>query len=468
MTSAAVGSVKTAAADFLSRKKTAGNGDDGTGFQAVWNKQTVENRPEESVSQSKAQESETAKPDRPEAVSKPEEAKSPDKEAVTETGKGKEPVQEVKEPAEEPVSEEEMKAAMEALAGAVQKIVSELTEILGIDESQLQDILGQLGMEETDLLNAKNLMQVVMAASGENDMVQLITNEQLYQDVKQLTGKLETILNELQEKTAMNPEELQQMLQRLKETGGSEETVPVNSIETESTIPTKVQEDAEQLSSRDAENAVSKPLAETEITSGVSEKNSGQGDASGKEQQNAQNPLLQNPIQLQTENSSVQPMAEVQSVWEPDTEVIMKQILDYMKLQVKPDMSSLEMQLHPESLGTLHVQVASKQGVVTAQFTAQNEAVKAALESQMVQLKESFAEQGIKVEHIEVAVQTNAFERNLEQGNRQNQGEGERKNRTRRINLNALFEENPEEIPEEDRIAADMMAANGNTVDYTV
>jgi len=40
------------------------------------------------------------------------------------------------------------------------------------------------------------------------------------------------------------------------------------------------------------------------------------------------------------------------------------------------------------------------------------------------------------------------------------------KRRTRRINLNTAFAED-EPQTEEDRIAADMMSANGNTVDFT-
>ena len=148
----------------------------------------------------------------------------------------------------------------------------------------------------------------------------------------------------------------------------------------------------------------------------------------------------------------------------------MRQIMDYMKVSVKADSSELEMQLHPQSLGTLHIQMASKNGVVTANFITQNETVKAALESQMVQLKESFAEQGVKVEAIEVTVQTHQFEQNLEQGRDHNSNQdneaGVSRKRTRRINLNAALAEE-ETQSEEDRITADMMTTNGNTVDFT-
>ena len=97
------------------------------------------------------------------------------------------------------------------------------------------------------------------------------------------------------------------------------------------------------------------------------------------------NLLLQN---LKEENflSGLQQASQTEGTQTTDTQDIMRQIMDYMKVSVKADSSDLEMQLHPQSLGTLHVQVASKNGVVTANFITQNETVKAALESQMVQL----------------------------------------------------------------------------------
>jgi flagellar hook-length control protein FliK len=155
------------------------------------------------------------------------------------------------------------------------------------------------------------------------------------------------------------------------------------------------------------------------------------------------------------------------SQWDTSTQDIMRQVMDYMRINLKPELTNLEMQLHPASLGTLQVQVASKGGVITANFITQNEAVKSALESQMIQLKESFEEQGVKVEAIEVTVQSHAFERNLEQGRgRGNQGrEPERKARTRRIDLNDPF--SVEEMEQEDVLAAEIMTANGSTVDYT-
>ena len=147
----------------------------------------------------------------------------------------------------------------------------------------------------------------------------------------------------------------------------------------------------------------------------------------------------------------------------------MDQIMDYMKVQLKPEMDQLEMQLHPETLGTLKIQLVSKGGEVTAHFQVQNESVRAAIESQMTVLKNTLEEQGVKIEAVEVTVESHAFESNLYKG--QDRGNEnlyqDKKKARRRLNLNALSDDFEETAEEEERLAASMMKANGTTVDYT-
>ena len=152
-----------------------------------------------------------------------------------------------------------------------------------------------------------------------------------------------------------------------------------------------------------------------------------------------------------------------------ETEEIARQILDHMKVQVKEGVSELEMQLHPASLGNVHVLLVAKEGNITAQFTAQTEAVKAALESQMVQLREQFEEQGIKVDAVEVAVSNHQFEKQY-QGDEQREFQRNDRNkvRTRRINLEELEDEELDLLlTDEEKLQADIMKKNGSTVDFT-
>lgn len=150
------------------------------------------------------------------------------------------------------------------------------------------------------------------------------------------------------------------------------------------------------------------------------------------------------------------------------TEDIMRQLMDYMKVSVKPDASDLEMQLHPQSLGNVQIHIANKEGVITARFTTENEAVRATLEGQMIQLKERFEEQGIKVEHIEVTVETHSFDQNL--GQNQERSEegfaGQQRKATRSLLNASLSEDELELLGDEDRLKLQMMETNGNQVDY--
>ena len=89
----------------------------------------------------------------------------------------------------------------------------------------------------------------------------------------------------------------------------------------------------------------------------------------------------------------------------------------------------------------------------------------------MIQLQQKFDEQGIKVTSIEVTIASHGFEQNLEQGNDRQSKEAasDRKVKTlRRINLGELEEnEEIEAQSEAERIALQMMAANGNMVDFS-
>jgi flagellar hook-length control protein FliK len=129
----------------------------------------------------------------------------------------------------------------------------------------------------------------------------------------------------------------------------------------------------------------------------------------------------------------------------------------------------MEMSLHPASLGNVRIQVAARDGVVTANFLTQNEQVKAVLESQLVELKQSMNEQGIKVEAIEVSVAAHAFEENLsKEGDNSSEYEAREGRKRRSINLNEIDDSDDIDIDGDDeiRIAREMMMANGNSVDY--
>ena len=155
-----------------------------------------------------------------------------------------------------------------------------------------------------------------------------------------------------------------------------------------------------------------------------------------------------------------------------DTVRIIEQLAERVRVTNLSEVSSIEMQLNPENLGKMYVNISSKQGMVNAQIAATNETVKEALEAQIYELKESLQQSGVKVDAIEVTIASHEFEKNLEQGQSREEQEAERqeemkdKNR-REINLSDL-DEASDLLNEEEALIARMMKDNGNSLDYTV
>ncbi|MCM1111796.1 MAG: flagellar hook-length control protein FliK [Muribaculum sp.] len=371
---------------------------------------------------------------------------------------------------------ENPEAAMEAMSAAVMELMQKIADTFGISVEALQETMADLDLQPVDLLQPENLSSLLLAAGGAEDSLALLTDEQLFEDYRMLMEEGRAAAEQ-----AGIPAERMTTAEELPE----QPVQPEQSVQIETAVqaqrPADVQEsEDEAVGAADVDNtAVQAAAGETDgqIRAVQNAKESADSREGGEAKQEGEakpgeagaNLVLQS-IKDGLTGERTESAQEASGTQEADMQDVMQQIMDYMRVQIKPGMSSLEMQLHPESLGTLQIHLAAKGGALTASFIAQNESVKAALESQMVQLKESFEEQGVKVEAIEVTVQTHEFEQNLEQGRgRQPQESAEGKRpRTRRITLNGFDE--PEflgETEEEDRMTAEMMAASGTTVDYT-
>lgn len=157
-----------------------------------------------------------------------------------------------------------------------------------------------------------------------------------------------------------------------------------------------------------------------------------------------------------------------------DVHDVIRQIVEYTKVSLTQQVKTIEMQLNPENLGKVFLHISEKQGVVTAQITAQNENLKEALIQQAAELKDNLNQQGVKVEAVEVSVGTHEFEKNLEKDARQQeeqerqreeQGQG---NARRNINLNDLdgLGSLSGLMSEEEALVAQIMRDNGNQVDF--
>lgn len=408
----------------------------------------------------------------------------------------------LKEQTKETKSKGTVEETEKVIQESADTMVETIAEMFDVSVEEVESVLETLGLTALDLLNSENLTQVVLALNPDCDAMTLMTNEELFADLKMLMNTAQELKGQIVQDFQLSEEDLAVVLEAMKEKAGELNVAETENLEAEGdalidvavettlenvnaqaeAVKTEVPQTKETTESRNQEsgevkaaesvNAQEENAIQKTGNSQTMEKDSSDAkeDSSNTAANTTQN-FAQNLVNQLAE--AVDNVGGATSSYGVRGQEIISQITEQIRVHVTQDTTEMELQLHPASLGNVKVQIASTNGILTAVFMTENEAVKAALESQLVQLKESFTEQGLKVESVEVNVSAQGFERSLDQQEQeQNRFENQQSKRgNRRIRLSGIGE-NADDLMEEmtgdDRIVADMMIRNGNTVDYMV
>ncbi len=391
--------------------------------------------------------------------------------------KGKEsPEKAVSEPKDDDkmLKDEEIVSATEALSTIVSELGRKIAEILNVSPEEFQDLLKANGIAEADLLDKDIMSSFLVNALGAESKLDLLTDEAGCEIFKAGMEILSEVLASDSPVGEMTVSDLVDAVNKVLPEGENLAQVVSSEVKEEDPKAESVDRFVRnsngdfELVSVDESGSVT---GESKVVMQAQESSKDGKGSENKGEENAAGAHSQVQFQAQGPDNIEAPVPETPVSYTENVNEIADQILDNMKTVTNGDFSDVEMQLHPASLGTLHIHVTNNAGVITASFVTENEAVKAAVESQMVRLAEQFEEQGIKVEAVEVTVASHSFEGNLDQSAGQPEGgnESERNGRrTRRIDLSDIDDElDTSDMDDEERIAAEMMAANGNKVDYT-
>lgn len=398
---------------------------------------------------------------------------------------------------DEPVDE----MTTEQIADALSQIIEQIKELLGVSDEEILAGMENIGIRPEELLHSENMAQLLTAIAGEGEAISLVTNEELYTALQTLNETVENVSEQLLSDMGLTQEELDAVLEQLsrmespvkedaqQQTDTAADTVNENTVllQDEAAVVlvednAKHQETGKVL--KQSESSVLDELPEnqqknpTEGTDKVQPQKT-EHDAHGQE--NGSKDFGGQQGMAQTIDNSVNGAEEAAqtaaSYASESTESILRQLADVVKIIKNENLTEMELQLHPASLGTVNVSLVTKGGAVTAEFTTQNEAVRAAIESQVSQLIANLEEQGVKVEAVEVSVAGHELERNLDENNQGEQSRKEQEEKQRiqgvrrnSINLNSFADgdELVDEMQGADdatRIAMEMMTANGNSMD---
>lgn len=366
----------------------------------------------------------------------------------------------------------------EAINEAGKEMMKQIADEMGITEDDVVNAMQVLGLMAVDLLNPANIAQMITQISGQEETIDLITDTDIYTSLQDLMEGAESMKSELMNEFNLSEDELQAEISDTKENFGKAlEGALEGKLNENEEVVVKTDEVVKEVKNTKTEAPQSeaftdKPVVEektVEITTNAP-KDGGNKNSTGNgaESSNLFNQVMNNiaDAAATVDGSEIVSYADREQM-----ENIIRQITEKITISAKNEETSMELSLHPASLGNVNILLTSGKDGIVAKFTAQNQIVKEAVEAQMVQLQQKFDEQGIKVTSIEVTIASHGFEQNLEQGSGRQPGEaeGERKVKSlRRINLGDL--EDTEEIEAEsdaERIALQMMAANGNMVDFS-
>ena len=120
-------------------------------------------------------------------------------------------------------------------------------------------------------------------------------------------------------------------------------------------------------------------------------------------------PDFQNPFEIQLKNlvrdfTTRKPEAPAPGATPVETEQVLRQVTSFVKVALDGMKSEVRMQLQPENLGPVTVRLMINDGVVRATLAAQDASVKNVLQANLDQLRTRLAEQGLRVEQVQVAV----------------------------------------------------------------
>ena len=390
-----------------------------------------------------------------------------------------------------PQKVEEAVAEIKEFEEAVTEVVA---EELHVSKEELEAAMEALGLTYLDLLDKGNLANLVAKLTGSESMNQLLCNEAFMNVLQQVSELGKELLAEVQ----MTPEELVEFQKVLEQQMTTEAQTPVNQ-ESEKADVDKASETvaddvnplqnvksevAEVENAEATEDGIKVEVVRVDATEGQQQSTS-EENLSEKEQEFAgkagkQNVQMhgaqvnENVVVNQAQNTTFTEQLgnfETVQTLPPHVTVadIMEQFAEHVRVSIAVDTTKMEMQLNPENLGKLYVEVIENEGSITAKIQTQNAVVKEALEMQIADLKVNLSQAGVKVDSVEVTIASHEFERNLEQdaNSKKQQEDAEAKTtRHRNINLNGL-DELSGLMTEEETLVAKMMAEQGNSVDFT-
>lgn len=386
----------------------------------------------------------------------PKDVKEQAKEILSGDSKAKDvPKTQNEEPVEVSVEE------AEAVATMLVQVKQVICETLGITEEQLNASMEALGLKDADLMDRDSLQQIFLNLN-QAEPTEFLTNEEMFREFTDLMQVVEQTV----ETSGFTQEQAQEILEATETmtevVADTEQTEELPMQETDVKEQAVEEEEPEEIQLEVRETKGSETSSETKTETG----NDGTEGHTAQAKKDGDKIIVSSETDANVKNVFIDALAnhavsqtgEAELATAAQVREIANQIMEQIKITIRPEQTNMELQLNPEHLGRVNLTITEKEGMMTAQFTTQTEVAKEAIESQMTALRESLQNQGIKVEAIEVTVSEFGFERD-----RQSEQNGNGEPEKRRKSGSFTVEEPEEAAPK----MADYLNVTDSSVDYS-
>ena len=397
------------------------------------------------------------------------------------------------------------KKAQEITDDISSQIVEKVTDDLDISEDELNNAMQLLGLTAMDLLNPANLAALYCEVTGNvSDPQALVLNADftaLFNDMSQIASENAAQLDLLSQLTASDDGEILNT-DIISSADAPDTTESSGSVNTPEKTADSSYDDTAALGQNindTADEAVkvydgsTKDGSYQNTDEGPSSGETGNGVTSGENTDKSQtkvqadssfddsdehvlqhddalsdNSTLHASVSEQLNTDTSFERSQSQSHSRVDTTDIIRQIVDSISISNTTEESAIELQLTPESLGRMYINISQKNSEISARIAVSNEAVKEALQTQMVNLKEALNNSGIRVNEVEITVASHEFERNLEQGAANDSRQQESTNSYNGSSSSDRgIDSDMMQASDKERLVTQIMRDNGNSVDFT-
>lgn len=331
-----------------------------------------------------------------------------------------------------------------------------IKEEFNVSDEDIKVAMELLGLTALDLLSTAKVAELIEQLTG-TDTLTLITNEDMMQSFNNIINVVDEANADIAGMLGVKTEEVGIVL-------GQNDIAPVVNSE-----DTAKQDNVKEADAKNADDNINQTVDNQESLSEVlAKKITTESDGKAKNNMSESNEannkvtyadVADNMISNITDTFADIITEDISTVKEAD---IVNQVIDSVKLMASRELTSMEVMLNPEHLGSVHITVTARNGIVSAQIAAQNEQVKTALENQMVTLREQFESQGLKVDAVEITVMAHSFEAGQNFG----QSESERKQGESKVHRKLDLSSFDDELEEDLESTAPAPKAEGSSVEY--